>query len=562
MINKIMFENFKSFSKGEIELKPITILLGANNVGKSSIIQLLLLLEQTANIKKAYNSALRLNGEYVKLGSVENIFRNMNVTVPLVLEFELGINVFKSAVKTLLEGWTDSIIEKYISTNRVYGALEDITFSDESLRLVGRRKAKDEMKGLYEYIKFAKMSQKKLKQKIKSDPKVMSDRLKVFSQIKYKDGRTEVEVLLDTDFDAYSETYDMLNKLDQLDFSSTSLFYSLRYNARKKNLHVEKIALKCDDKILIEYFKNTKHNLNSEILDQIVLNKYRAKFGNDFKMDSIFNASFIFDNPIFLRMPFRFLTSENKNVFTSTLIYFIISHMSFLSESFDSRFINYVSPLRAFPKRYYFLDKANISHSLNTIDGDNLTEILKEDKSIRDRVNKWLSKFQLKVTVSEIKDIIHQITVHQHGLNLDITDVGFGISQILPVIVQGFLSRENSLTIIEQPEIHLHPKMQAELADLFIDVIYSNNKIVNKRLLIETHSEYLLKRLRRRIAEGILNSSDVGLYFIHPRNSESDCARIENITIDKSGMFNWPVDFYSEDLIDTVEFLKHLKSEE
>jgi len=74
-------------------------------------------------------------------------------------------------------------------------------------------------------------------------------------------------------------------------------------------------------------------------------------------------------------------------------------------------------------------------------------------------------------------------------------DVGFGISQVLPIIVQGFLSKDDSITIIEQPEIHLHPMMQSDLADLFIDVIEStttNGKI----LFIETHSESILKRLR------------------------------------------------------------------
>ena len=77
----------------------------------------------------------------------------------------------------------------------------------------------------------------------------------------------------------------------------------------------------------------------------------------------------------------------------------------------------------------------------------------------------------MRVTVKEFKDIIHNIKINQNNLDLDITDVGFGISQVLPILVQGFMSNNKSLTLIEQPEIHLHPKMQADLADLFIDIL-------------------------------------------------------------------------------------------
>ncbi|RYZ75918.1 MAG: hypothetical protein EOP04_32710, partial [Proteobacteria bacterium] len=100
---------------------------------------------------------------------------------------------------------------------------------------------------------------------------------------------------------------------------------------------------------------------------------------------------------------------------------------------------------------------------------------------------------------------------------LDIADVGFGISQILPVIVQCFLSKTNSFTVIEQPEIHLHPKMQADLTDLFIEVLGDEK---DKCLIVETHSEYLLNRLRLRIAQGKISRDDVAIYFVEPASIE------------------------------------------
>lgn len=70
MIKKIRFVNYKAFKEGEIKIKPITILLGANSVGKSSIVNLLLMLQQTAS-SNTYKSALRLHGENVSMGSVK-----------------------------------------------------------------------------------------------------------------------------------------------------------------------------------------------------------------------------------------------------------------------------------------------------------------------------------------------------------------------------------------------------------------------------------------------------------------------------------------------------------
>jgi predicted ATPase len=84
----------------------------------------------------------------------------------------------------------------------------------------------------------------------------------------------------------------------------------------------------------------------------------------------------------------------------------------------------------------------------------------------------------------------------------NVADVGYGISQVLPVIVQGLLTRPGGVYMVQQPELHLHPDAQAGLADFFLYL-----SLYGIRVIVETHSEYLLIRLRRRLAEGKL---DVG----------------------------------------------------
>lgn len=129
------------------------------------------------------------------------------------------------------------------------------------------------------------------------------------------------------------------------------------------------------------------------------------------------------------------------------------------------------------------MDRGHVSSSLDTLDGDSITEILKDQKYIKELVNTWLRHFKLEIDVETVEEIIHKLKVNQNGLSLDITDVGFGISQLLPVIVQGFYTPMDSLTIIEQPEVHLHPRMQADLGDLFIDIVFLTSRMQNIEVL-------------------------------------------------------------------------------
>lgn len=98
---------------------------------------------------------------------------------------------------------------------------------------------------------------------------------------------------------------------------------------------------------------------------------------------------------------------------------------------------------------------------------------------------------------------------------VDLPDVGFGISQVLPVLVQCFYAPPGSIIIMEQPEIHLHPSAQSALADVMIDAINSREDGIdrNVQLIIETHSEHFLRRLQRRIAEDRVEQIRVSAYF-------------------------------------------------
>jgi predicted ATPase len=136
-------------------------------------------------------------------------------------------------------------------------------------------------------------------------------------------------------------------------------------------------------------------------------------------------------------------------------------------------------------------------------------------------------------------------------LSLSIPDLGFGVSQVLPVLVLCYYAPPGATVILEQPEIHLHPSAQAGLADVFIDVI----KKRHLRLIIESHSEPLLRRIQRRIAEGAITPEDTAIYFCDL--DEDGTSRLEELQIDLYGdIQNWPKDFFGDITGDLLEAAK------
>jgi predicted ATPase len=124
-----------------------------------------------------------------------------------------------------------------------------------------------------------------------------------------------------------------------------------------------------------------------------------------------------------------------------------------------------------------------------------------------------------------------------------LTDIGFGVSQILPVLTLCFFTPKGSILLIEQPEIHLHPRVQAGLADVFIDAIEKRGV----QIILESHSEHLLRRLQRRIAEGTYNSDNAALYFCN--KNEEGYSDLQTLDLDAFGNIkNWPDNFFGDEM--------------
>lgn len=144
---------------------------------------------------------------------------------------------------------------------------------------------------------------------------------------------------------------------------------------------------------------------------------------------------------------------------------------------------------------------------------------------------------------------LHTVTVKVSGSSQSVAlpDVGCGISQVLPVLTQLFVAPKNSILIFEQPELHLHPGAQANLADVMIDAIRSkeDGSARNLQLLLESHSEHFLRRLQTRIADGTLKRDEVACYFI--QDSGTGGSKLEELTMNDFGYItNWPPQFFGD----------------
>ena len=216
--------------------------------------------------------------------------------------------------------------------------------------------------------------------------------------------------------------------------------------------------------------------------------------------------------------------------------------------------ISYLGPLRSNPKRYYSVD-SEFEASVGK-EGENIAFFLKTNTpSLSLSINDWFAKFEIPYQFRPIKiggrnsEPLIQIELKDRRNNVTVSplDVGFGIGQILPIIIEGLIRKE-SIICVEQPEIHLHPKLQAELAEFFVETCNKNQWI------IETHSEALMLRIqkiirsKKKVNGSILRPEDVTILYVLPSKNSDEGAQVVQIRLDEEGDFIdfWPEGFFEE----------------
>ena len=235
-----------------------------------------------------------------------------------------------------------------------------------------------------------------------------------------------------------------------------------------------------------------------------------------------------------------------------------------LSSAFENLF-NHVYPLgptRVHPQRLYHWEGTDpdsvgqsgedmIASLLNARVEQQTTPYEGQKVPIEERISWWLREMDLGYAFSIKRsragtDRDYDVLIQKgpDSAKVTLADMGYGLSQFLPVLVHCYYAPEGSTLILEQPGIHLHPKVQSQLADLLIEVITERNL----QILIESHSEHLLNRLQRRIAEEKISVDKTALYFC--RNDEG-VSEIDRLEMDEFGnITNWPENFFGDEMGD------------
>lgn len=611
MLDKLYINNFKSLcTKEPIYLSPLSILCGSNSCGKSSLIQVLLMLSQTFS-RRYSEDAVVLNGYMTRLGSFEDIKNYKAKQDKISLSFqispfskqyalsdttslEISISFGKNtkSPKTSLE---DELHPPLLNASFVMHRKTEGCDVKEVLEIEkwdDRNDQEDTSRDNIYKIKSFDSQENDLISKEYPDFKILGvskdgflpskihleydHTKKIASQIMAmvvggtnKKGSVYTRKNDETTITLPKKFFEKLRSL--LEQERTVLSHSLKIPTEiekilkgaslHKNLIKEQMlnaAFPLTPHIIPAYFLDSDY---TSLLDWLSFLKH---------LDSKTNKSlteFIDKHRATLQQEwYEGVEKERKRAiyrlhsFTSASIY--------LNSDF-SRSIKYLGPLRNEPLAVYpsigqmeptdvglkgeftaavlHINRRKVIEYLSPIiDEDQSVSFNHKKSTLMDACKEWLSFLGVaKDVITKDKGKLgYEISVKtstQETKAQDLTHVGVGVSQVLPIILMSLLSDVDDILIFEQPELHLHPKVQSRLCDFFLAMTQ-----LKRQCIVETHSEYLITRLRLRIAQSRDNSINdkCKIYFIE---KDDGISKFREVAINNYGaIIDWPDDFFDQ----------------
>ena len=594
MISGLRIGNFKAFSDTQhIPIRPLTLIFGPNSSGKSSLIHSLILAHH--GMKKGDLDVHRteIGGDSVDLGGFKQYIFNRDADRQVDWAIELNTNKFEGRLGEIFKP------AKKILIGVTIGLVFDIeipgdsdlfeTTIDEIFNLVEQAKKKgEEVPDIFvqlselERVKKSRYQSLKLKDIITKKPRINTyrvdaDGLPLLKMSIRKSGFMRLDTVnnehpvLKSLMEAIFESSTTTDKITEEDFDVLN-------NAISEL--VSKITVDTP-KFLPHAIRKDDQSISKEANALLAISKSRRK-------EDLLSA---------------------LNIFFPRIVDEIIRGLTEITEKQLNRF-RYLGPLRSYPPRHLAFAQY---HDPNWLAGGGYAwDEIGKQPDLKDKINEWLGNPEKLSTnyeliahhlltiddlkeshskrVSEIEDayiediqsddFVHDInylfetiydipkdlkTIEQNlteikelvlrdkrtETTVSHRDVGIGISQVLPVLASAYANKD-SIIAIEQPEIHLHPGLQAELGDVFIESALGENK---NTFIIETHSEHIILRLLRRIretAEGTLEDgicpiapSDIAVVYAQPTPKG---AILKELRVTEEGEFrdSWPEGFFTE----------------
>ena len=499
-MDTIRFKNYRCFDDTkEIEIKPLTFLLGSNSSGKSSFLKFFPLLKQSMG--------LRRNGTFLWLGNNVDFkdFKNTVKDGKGNMTIEFSFNNFKCKNLTPFD---EEINHRNGCTMHVRVVLAS---KDES----------------YDYIKEF--------------------------YLEYYDQHVKVSCKKNNTGNVEVNGFNMLNEYGEcMIFSNSNLLPNLLYiDNREKN-----------GRMWTGTNMWAREQIESIIgKDKAFISQYRY---NDYNIPLYMSKNEFAD---IVKTKHKKIKDDNIEKLNN---YYILAHLNDMIDGVNDGIVSlcsrmsYIKPLRATTERYYRYQ----NYAIDEIDSDgkNLAMYLANlTKTSREAFSEWLSElfnFRLQVTPIEGHVVIN---VEEKDKPLrNIVDVGFGYTQILPVVAIIWKALEidsrpkyhswtfdtnEHLVIIEQPELHLHPKMQGQFAEMLLRVLQSaRKKNRDIRFIIETHSDVMINKIGELLAtdfvESNVNAEDTNVVLFNVK--ENGKGYVETTSYNNDGSLKyWPLGFLS-----------------
>ncbi len=488
-LKSFRIQNMKSFvDSKEIEVKPITIFVGKNSCGKSSLIRFLAVLSQTA--KADSDSPIKFYGKMVDYGNYEDVkHHGSSEKMSFELKYNVDVNISRKR-------YTREYFLKRIMGEKI----EEPHFRDER-----------------ELVLKVTLD--------KPHKTLMVEKIELFEKDKclYFIGRTD-----ENQYSFYAnylyENGEFLENVFYMDINKIrfeKFIPSYIFMDAYKSIFSMTYGYEIDDDRL-DYL--LKHKNETELLseeDKVVLKRWEQ---------------------------FEYYSDLTREIF----------------ERFEAEAgnIRYIGPFRDDPSRIYRDPEYN-SHDVGVRGENTSNELIRDYRRKNPRLIKNISAWTksvlgVEIVLKEVSGGLFQILLKdKNGVETNLIDNGYGFSQVLPIVTEAIkLSTNRTVTsimgedadeilLVEQPELHLHPSAQASLADLFVNSVLEGK---NNRIMLETHSEHLIRKIQILIAskDCPLTKDMVRIYYVD-KNEKGD-AFVKEMGIMDNGNFEeeWPSGFFDQ----------------
>jgi len=546
MITEYSLSNFKAFAAEQrVKLKPITLVYGQNSSGKSSLLQSLLLLKQTLASSENPETLLLPKGNLVDLGGYREFINAHDVRKPFIFEVRLPVPKGEQFLPRLILSALDSLQVTYLAlrVEMVHNELSAaaklgglslflgaenqavMTFKSEPIKTKHRYPHRFAFSGPSSGTGVAESGLRlsninsqhpffsALWEVVRTtlQPEVLKDLQKRRDFLTNRLERLRPPELVDIEDSAKRPVEKRLERELKSVVSTMEKLkgYSLKEAVSDIEKNIAKTFLVCRNFLPVGLVREEGYDL-------------RGFFGHlEYAPGVGHELAFI---PALVVVAANLLQSALENTI-------------------------YIGPLRDYPERHYIFS-GNLSEQVGK-SGKMVPDVLFKRRDLLDQVNQQLEAFglgyELKVSSvndldSDLQDVFAlRLFDKRTQIHASILDVGFGISQVLPIIVQSMLSKNKTL-IIEQPEIHLHPKLQADLGTL---IATCSKEPFSNQFIIETHSQHLILRLQKLVRQGKLMPEDVSIIYVDRSAEGSICVELR---LDNDGDFidKWPQGFFEE----------------